>query len=451
MNRRKVAVVGIAGTFPTCESLAVFEEKVFSDQSLIRTWPEAVAFDKKMRSQISGFVLPEESGIEPVISTTLRDYPEFYRELSGRISAEKSATADMPSLWCMQGALEAIDRAGWSEADVQSKRTGVILGSAGGGNAVLRRGWDAFFHDQKKSRLIGSHNIDRTMTYREAANVSCLLGTQGICEGLGSACATGLGSIGYAYRMIAHGYQDRIITGGAEGTSIETFVGFDSMGVLSRGFEPAQGSRPFDVDRRGFVCSFGSGIVLLEAFDLAVARGAPILAVIEGYHNNADGDGDMFSPSFDGQRRLWSGLFDDIGAEVRPDVVKVHGTSTPTGDGIELNSVISVLGKSSYAISAPKSQFGHMLGAAGSVEFIVAVLMLKRQQVSPCLNSDNLNPELEEFQKEVDWAGPMQPIAAYRDLLPLATKNMPVDRVACLNYGFGGTNAAMMLKRADAN
>jgi len=215
--------------------------------------------------------------------------------------------------------------------------------------------------------------------------------------------------------------------------------------ILSKGFSPEESSRPFDMKRNGFVCSFGAGLVALEEYEMAKARGANIIAVIDEYFNNSDGDGDMFYPSFGGQQRLWSGLMPDKG--LKPDVVKMHGTSTPVGDSVELLSVVDALGDSGYHMCAPKSQFGHMLGGAGSVEFIAALLMLQKQMVLPCLNSVDLNPELENFQKAENWTGPIEPLAAYRDLVPQKSFAKEINRVACLNYGFGGTNSAMMISR----
>src|SRR6185437_3856110 len=132
---------------------------------------------------------------------------------------------------------------------------------------------------------------------------------------------------------------------------------------------------------------------------------------------------------------------------LRPDVVKMHGTSTPVGDSVELLSVVDALGDSGYHMCAPKSQFGHMLGGAGSVEFITALLMLQNQMVLPCLNSVDLNPEPEAFQKADSWTGPREPLLAYRDLVPQKAFAKEINRVACLNYGFGGTNSAMMVSR----
>ncbi|HEY5326828.1 MAG TPA: beta-ketoacyl synthase N-terminal-like domain-containing protein, partial [Mucilaginibacter sp.] len=302
-----------------------------------------------------------------------------------------------------------------------------------------------FFEEGRKSRIAGSHTIDRTMFYRDAANISCLIRNKGVCEAIGSACATGLGNIGYAYRLIKFGLQNRVIAGGLEGTSLETFIGFDGMQVLSKGFTPEESSRPFDINRNGFVCSFGAGIVALEEYEMAKARGANILAVIDEYFNNSDGDGDMFYPSFAGQQRLWKGLLGDKG--LKPDAVKMHGTSTPAGDAVELLSVVDALGEDGYHICAPKSQFGHMLGGAGAVEFITGLLMLKNQMVLPCLNSVTLNPEQEPFQKQDSWKGPVKPLGAYRHLVPQKAFAKEINRVACLNYGFGGTNSAMMISR----
>lgn len=443
---RKVAVVGMGGVFPNSSNLADFDQKLFSNQSLIRYWDKTAEFGKQIRSTVSGFITDEEAGLQTVYSTFIEsDYPETYIDRLERIPDANLATADMGAIWAMLGSLEALKMAGWNESETQSGQTGVVIGSGGAGNAILRPAWHSFYELKRKSRMAGSHTIDRTMFYRDAANVSCLIKNRGVCEAIGSACATGLGNIGHAYRLIKFGLQDRVIAGGVEGTSLETFIGFDGMQVLSRGFSPEESSRPFDMNRNGFVCSFGAGIVALEEYEMAKARGAHILGVIDEYFNNSDGDGDMFYPSFAGQKRLWEGLLSS--GTPKPDVVKAHGTSTPAGDAIELLSIVEVLGESGYHVSAPKSQFGHMLGAAGSVEFITALLMLKNQQVLPCLNSVNLNPELENFQKKENWQGPNQPLAAYRDLIPQQSLSKEINRIVCLNYGFGGTNSAISVSR----
>jgi len=445
VSGRKVAVVGMGGVFPTCSNLAEFKEKLFANESLLREWDKATAHGKNIRSTVAGFVTEAEMDLEIIPSSIMENYPETYIDKLNRISANNLATADVGSIWAMISTLDAIKMAGWSTEETESEQTGVVIGSGGGGHEILRAAWHNFFELKKKSRLAGSHNVDRAMVYRDAANVSCLIKNKGVCESIGSACATGLGNIGYAYRLIKFGLQDRVIAGGVEGTSIETFLGFDSMQVLSRGFSPEKSSRPFDINRNGFVCAFGGGIVALEEYDLAKARGAKILAVIDEYFNNSDGDGDMFAPSFAGQQRLWKGLL--ANTTKRPDVVKVHGTSTPAGDAIELLSVVDALGETGYHVSAPKSQFGHMLGAAGSVEFIASVLMLENQAVLPCLNSDELSENLEGFQNSEQWNGPKKPLSVFRDLIPQQSFQKEINTITCLNYGFGGTNSAIMISK----
>jgi 3-oxoacyl-(acyl-carrier-protein) synthase len=442
---RKVAIVGMGGAFPDCKDLSEFKQKLFNGDSLIRSWDLALAQGKKIRSTVSGYITEAEMDLEVIYSTIAADYPDTYVDLLGRIPDSNLSTADVGSIWSMIGAQEAIKMAGWTESETQSEQTGVVVGSGGAGNIILRTAWHSFFELNHKTRLAGSHTVDRTMTYRDSANVSCLIKNRGVCESIGSACATGLGNIGHAYRLIKYGLQDRVVAGGVESTSLESFIGFDAMQVLSKNFAPGESSRPFDMSRNGFVCSFGCGIVALEEYEMAKARGANILAVIDNYFNNSDGDGNMFFPSFSGQKRLWKGLIGDL--NIKPDVVKVHGTSTPVGDAIELLSVVDIMGDKGYQISAPKSQFGHMLGAAGAVELITAILMLEKQQVLPCLNAVNLNPELETFQKADEWDGPTEPLANYRDLISQEILNKEINQIVSLNYGFGGTNSAMSISK----
>ena len=287
LGGRKVAVVGMGGAFPTCSSLTDFSDKLFSNQSLIREWDVAMARSKQIRSTVSGFISESEMDLEAIYSPLSETYPEVYIDLLKRIPEINLSTADIGSIWAMLGSLDAIKMAGWTDAETQSEATGVLVGSGGGGHVIQRNAWHSFFEMGKKSRLAGSHTVDRSMVYRDAANVSCLIKNRGICESIGSACATGLGNIGYAYRLIAFGLQDRAVAGGVEGTSLETFIGFDAMQILSRGFKPEESSRPFDKDRNGFVCSFGAGIVCLEEYEMAKARGANILAIIDNYFNNS--------------------------------------------------------------------------------------------------------------------------------------------------------------------
>lgn len=442
----KVAIVGMDGVFPNCKDLNEFEDKIFNNRSLIREWDVIASYEKRIRTKVAGFITPEESGFNQVSNGLPPEYPKELEDATGLIPGGNLATSDLGSAWAMKASLGAIKMAGWAKSEVESDQTGVVIGTGTGGQEVTRKIWSLFYDHQKKTRALGSANVPKSMVFRDAANVSCLIKNKGICEAIGSACATGLGSIGYAYRMIAFGFQERMLAGGTEGTALETLLGFDAMQVLSTKFSPEESSRPYDTKRNGFVCSFGCGIVALENYELAKARGADILGVIDGYYNNSDGDGNMFAPSYDGQERLWKGLASQT--QLHPDVVKAHGTSTITGDALELFSIVGQLGNEGYHVCAPKSQFGHMLGAAGAVEVILSLLMLKKQMVAPCLNSDTLKEDLEFFQGKEDWQGPKEPLAAYRHLLPQMTLKKQIEQVVCLNYGFGGTNSAMAISKA---
>lgn len=446
-TNRKVAIVGMGGVFPNCKSLLDFKQRLFAGESLIREWEETQLYGKSFRSKVSGFINPSDIGIETVYCPTVEDYPREYIDTLNRIPPNHMATADMSSIASMLSALDAIEMAGWTESEIQSEQTGVAIGTNNGGHVLERPAWKGIFEKQQRTRLMGAHSVMRVMVYREAANVSGLIRNKGMSESISAACATGLGNIGYAYRLIKFGLQERALAGGSEANSIETFAGLDAMGVLSRGFSPEESSRPFDIDRKGLVCSFGTGVVALEEYELAKARGANILAVIDSYFNNADGDGDLFFPSFEGQKRLWKGLLDQH--PVKPDVVKVHGTSTRAGDPVELFSVVDAIGDQGYHISAPKSQLGHTLGGAGAIELITAIFMLQEQKVLPCLNANNFNKELEPLQRAEGWDGPNHPIDYYKHLISNKVVKKEINQIVCLNYGFGGTNSGMSISKAS--
>ena len=161
---RKVAVVGMGGAFPTCANLDDFSNKLFSNQSLVREWPLALQFSKQIRSSVSGFITEEEMGLEAVLAPIVERYPETYIDKLGRIPDANLSTADMGSIWGMLGAQEAVKMAGWTKAETESEQTGVIVGSGGAGNQILRVAWHYFFQMGKKARIAGAHTIDRSMS-----------------------------------------------------------------------------------------------------------------------------------------------------------------------------------------------------------------------------------------------------------------------------------------------
>jgi 3-oxoacyl-[acyl-carrier-protein] synthase-1 len=329
----------------------------------------------------------------------------------------------------------------------QNPDCGVLIGcGVGGGNEFLDLAFQltnkrpVFLKEKKwkpfnpKPRNMGSHKVDSTMASTCSANASVFFKNQGIGESLSSACSTGLGNIGYGYRLIKHGYQKRVICGGAETSCWNVAAGFDAMMVLS-----PTASRSLSGERNGFVAGSGAGIVVLEELKSALDRGAKPLAVIKGYYSGCCGSGDMVAPSREGQIRCIKGALADghpdwenkFGKDWKPDIVKLHGTATPTGDAVEVKSVVECLGTEGYYLTAPKALFGHLLGAAGSVELICAIDMLQKGYVIPNINCEPLDPELEFVSS----------------LIPRKKVKGDFKTALCLSFGFGSTNAGMILAK----
>jgi 3-oxoacyl-[acyl-carrier-protein] synthase-1 len=243
--------------------------------------------------------------------------------------------------------------------------------------------------------------------------------------------------VGYAYRLIKHGYQDTMLAGAGEEDTWINALAFDAMRVLcaDSNQDPQRASRPLDKTRSGFVPSGGGGVVVLESWERAKARGAKPLARIAGYWSSSDGSGDMTAPSPDGQRRLLRRVMRE--AHVEPgqiDYVNLHGTSTPTGDVLEMQSLVAALGEKGYLVSSSKSQIGHALGAAGAIELIFTLLMLEHGFVAPSINVKELDPQLEP----------------HRELIATEPVAVPLQRAMTNNFGFGNTNGSMIVERMDA-
>jgi 3-oxoacyl-[acyl-carrier-protein] synthase-1 len=336
------------------------------------------------------------------------------------------------SLYSSIAAQQAVREAKLLPQDLERENTGIVLGSGIGGLGTNYRLYDVF-RDQKSPRRVGGHGVDTCMASTCAANASVLFRTQGVGEALSSACATGLHCIGYAYRLIKHGYQDTVIAGAADEDGWATAFAFDAMRVLcaDSNDRPERASRPLDASRAGFVVSGGSGALVLEKYSRACERGARPLARIRGYWSNTDGSGDMTAPSMAGQLRLLRACLNS--AELKPgdiDYVNLHGTSTPSGDKTELLALAQALGPTGYLVSSSKSQVGHTLGAAGAIELIFCLSMMEHGFVAPSINIERLDPGLEEL----------------RGLIAFETVERPLRRVMSNNFGFGSTNGSIIVE-----
>lgn len=365
------------------------------------------------------------------------------------ITPQNLLSCDDVARYALVAASQAVKQAGYSQEILHNPDTGVLIGCGMGGvNEIVdlsiqltdRR---TFFSPKEKKwkqnstkpRNIGSHKVDSTMASTVAANVTVHFKTQGIGEAMSSACSTGLGNIGYAYRLIKHGYQKRVICGGSETSSFVVASGFDAMMVLS-----PTGSHSLSSRRNGFVVAAGAGIVVLEELESALARGAKPLAIIKGFYSGCCGSGDMVAPTHEGQIRCIKGALADghpdwqskFEKDWKPDIVKLHGTATPTGDVMEVKSVAECFGTQGYYLTAPKALFGHLLGATGSVELVAAVDMLQKGYVVPNIECEPLDPELEFVSH----------------LIPRQIVKGDFKTAICLSFGFGSTNAAMIIEKA---
>ena len=321
---------------------------------------------------------------------------------------------------------DAIADAGLDEAAVSDPRTGLIAGSGGGSSR-----WQVETADLLRDRgvrKVGPYIVPRTMCSTVSANLATAFKIKGLSYSLSAACATSAHCIGAAADLIRHGAQDIMFAGGGEDLDWTMSVMFDAMGALSNGFNdtPATASRPYDANRDGFVIAGGGGMLVLEDYEHAKARGAHIHAELIGYGVTSDG-ADMVAPSGEGAVRCMRMAMAGIDRPV--DYLNTHGTSTPLGDITELNAVREVFGDAIPPLSSTKALSGHSLGAASVHEAIYSLLMLRDGFIAGSANIETLDPRCEGF-----------PIVR-------ETRDSKLDTVMSNSFGFGGTNAAVVFAR----
>ncbi len=340
-------------------------------------------------------------------------------------------------LYAMGAATQALKDSGWAPKSYEEQiETGVMIGSGIGGLGGINDA--ALLVAEKGPRRLSPFFIPGRLINLAGGYVSIRHGLKGPNHAVVTACSTGAHAIGDAARLIQWGDAEVMVAGGTESAVNRLgFAGFCACRALSTGFNdtPTRASRPYDRDRDGFVMGEGAGMVVLENYDHAVARGARIYAEVIGYGMS----GDAYhitapSESGDGAFRCMSAALKRAGVSPADlDYVNAHGTSTPLGDEIELGALQRVLGDAAggVAMSSTKSAIGHLLGAAGSVEAIFCALAIRDGIVPPTLNLDN--PSVET------------PI----DLVPHVAKRRKVDTVLSNSFGFGGTNASLVMRRVD--
>lgn len=324
---------------------------------------------------------------------------------------------------------EAIADSQLPEEMVSNVRTGLIVGAGGASHESILEGIDTL--REKGVRRVGPYMVTKAM----ASGVSACLATgakiKGINYGISSACSTSAHCIGAGVEQIQLGKQDIIFAGGAEEEHWTLSFMFDAMGALSSKYNdtPDKASRTYDANRDGFVISGGGGIVVLEEYEHAKARGAKIYAEVIGYGATSDGY-DMVAPSGEGAVRCMRLALEGIGSKI--DYINTHGTSTPVGDVKELEAIREVFGenglKQNPAIASTKSLSGHALGAAGVNEAIYTLLMMENNFIAASANIETLDPAAEGL-----------------NIVRSAIENVKIETALSNSFGFGGTNATLTL------
>jgi 3-oxoacyl-[acyl-carrier-protein] synthase-1 len=375
---------------------------------------------KKGRSGISKNSTYEEMG--------------FRSHVSGSININLSELIDRKILRFMSeasgfgylAAQEALHNASINLEEMTTERVGIVAGSGGASSAAQIEASD--IARARGPKRIGPYAVTKTM----GSTVSAILGTtlklQGVNYSISSACSTSAHCIGHAAELIQLGKQDIIIAGGAEQEHWTSSSMFDAMGALSSQYNhsPEKASRPFDLDRDGFVIAGGAGMLVLEEEEHAIKRNAPIIARLQGYCANSDGF-DMVSPSGDGAARCMSEAMKMHGSDI--DYINAHGTSTPVGDLAELNAIKKVFGGSAPIIGSTKSMTGHSLGATGAQEAIYSILMMQHDFIAPSINIDNLVEEADGLK------------------ISQSMIEKKLNAVMSNSFGFGGTNASLIFSR----
>ncbi|MBB3892750.1 3-oxoacyl-[acyl-carrier-protein] synthase-1 [Phenylobacterium haematophilum] len=322
---------------------------------------------------------------------------------------------------------QAIADAGLEEAEVSHERTGLIVGSGGPSTKAIIEA--AHTAKERGPKRVGPFAVPKAMSSGASATLATWFKIKGLNFSISSACATSTHCIGSGYEQILMGKQDVVFAGGAEELDWSLSVLFDAMGAMSSNFNdrPATASRAYDKDRDGFVIAGGAGIVVLEEYERAKARGAKIYGEIVGYAANSDGF-DMVAPSGEGAVRCMRLAMADLGGR-KIDYLNPHGTSTPVGDSKEMGAVREVFGSNVPLISSTKSLTGHSLGAAGAQEAIYSLLMLNNGFAAESAHIANLDPEFADL-----------PILRER-------KDVQLETVMSNSFGFGGTNGCLVMAR----
>jgi 3-oxoacyl-[acyl-carrier-protein] synthase II len=414
MSRRRVVVTGLGCVSPVGNTVDTTWANLLAGQSGVGliTRFDASTFNCKIAGEVKGF------------------------DIESYMSAKEARAMDTFIHYGIAAAVQAVADSGLPTGDALSEelatRIGCVIGSGIGGLPMIESVHTEFV--ERGARRISPFFVPSTIINMIAGHVSIRFGFKGPNLAIVTACTTGLHCIGQAGRMIEYGDADVVVAGGSEASVSPLGVGgFASMRALStRNDEPATASRPWDKDRDGFVLGEGAGVMVLEEYEHAKARGAKIYAELAGFGMSADA-GHMTAPNMDGPRRAIVSALRNAGVNAdQVDYLNAHGTSTPLGDVNESNAIKAALGDHAkhVVVNSTKSMTGHLLGGAGGLESVVTVLALHHQKSPPTINILNQDTECD------------------LDYCANTARDMRIDVAVKNNFGFGGTNGSLVFKRA---
>ncbi|NBW50483.1 MAG: beta-ketoacyl-[acyl-carrier-protein] synthase II [Betaproteobacteria bacterium] len=413
MSRRRVVVTGLGCISPVGNTVTEAWSNLLAGKSGIDVISkfDASAFACKIAGEVRNF------------------------DLESYINSKEARTMDTFIHYGIAAAVQAVKDSGLKTNDElgeeESTRIGCVIGSGIGGLPMIENTHTEYTN--RGPRRISPFFVPASIINMTAGHVSMRYGFKGPNIAIVTACTTGLHCIGEAGRMIEYGDADVMIAGGSEATVSPLGIGgFAAMRALStRNDDPATASRPWDKDRDGFVLGEGGGVMVLEEYEHAKARGAKIYAELAGFGMSADA-GHMTAPNMDGPRRAMLSAMRNAGVNAdQVDYLNAHGTSTPLGDVNETNAIKAALGDHAkrVVVNSTKSMTGHLLGGAGGLESVFTVLALHHQKSPPTINIFNQDPECD------------------LDYCANAARDMKIDVAVKNNFGFGGTNGTLVFKR----
>lgn len=411
MNRRRVVVTGLGIVSPIGNDIPSFWTSV-----------------KAGRSGIGPITQIDASDLAVKIAGEVKNF-----DPSLRLDAKEARKMDRYAQFSVYAALEALQNAGLTKEGLDAERTGVCVGTGQGGSTSIEEAVVRL--TERGPGRVPPLTVAKALANFGPAQIALTLGITGPCQCIVTACAAGTDAIGQAMRLIRDDYADMIFSGGAEASIVRMcMASFINIQALStRNDEPEKASRPFDRDRDGFVMAEGAGILLLEEYEHAKARGAKIYAEVVGFGQTCDAH-HVTAPDPEGKGVARSILLALADAGLKPediDYVSAHGTATPLNDPIETKAIKSAFGAHAkkLKISSLKSMTGHCIGAAGAIESIASILGMNEDYVHPTINLDNPDPECD------------------LDYVPNVGIRMPVRAFIKNSMGFGGQNAVVVFKK----